>query len=241
MIYSFDTVIASDYGVDEAIMLQNLCFWIAKNKAEGRNFHDGKTWTYNTVSEFHELFKFWTEKQVRRILKSLIDQGLIVTGNYNKHGYDRTLWYALYDESLCGIDKIHLSKREQALDETGGPIPDSKPDSLPDSNSDIRKANASSKNYFIKPTIEEVEEYCKSRGNKVDSNKWMAHYESVGWMVGKNKMRDWRAAVRTWEPDGFKPSKPVSKCKKCGGTLATIGEYIGTCFDDECDMYHLSQ
>jgi hypothetical protein len=83
-------------------------------------------------------------------------------------------------------------------------------------------ANASSKNQFHKPTIEEVKEYCTERGNEVDANKWMAHYDSVGWRVGKNPMKDWKAAVRTWEPDGHKPpSPPKSKpsCPKCGRAL----------------------
>ena len=52
---------------------------------------------------------------------------------------------------------------------------------------------------FIPPTIEEVSLYCKERKNSVNPESWMNHYQSNGWMVGKNKMKDWRAAVRTWE------------------------------------------
>ena len=54
-------------------------------------------------------------------------------------------------------------------------------------------------NIFIPPTLEDVKNYCKERGKGVDAEKWMAHYESNGWMVGRCKMKDWRAAVRTWE------------------------------------------
>lgn len=99
-------------------------------------------------------------------------------------------------------------------------------------------ANASSKNRFVKPTIEEVKEYCESRGNGVDGNKWMAHYESVGWKVGKNPMKDWKAAVRTWEPDGFKPVAPKRVCRKCKNILATAGDFIGHCWDEKCELYH---
>jgi hypothetical protein len=52
---------------------------------------------------------------------------------------------------------------------------------------------------FIPPTIEEVKAYCQERKNKVDSEKWYDFYSSKGWMIGKNKMKDWKAAVRTWE------------------------------------------
>ena len=52
---------------------------------------------------------------------------------------------------------------------------------------------------FTPPTIEEVQAYCAERGNKVDPIRFFNFYTSKGWYVGKNKMKDWRAAVRTWE------------------------------------------
>lgn len=51
----------------------------------------------------------------------------------------------------------------------------------------------------IPPTLEAVREYCKERRNSVDPEKFCDFYASKGWMVGKNKMKDWKAAVRTWE------------------------------------------
>lgn len=63
---------------------------------------------------------------------------------------------------------------------------------------------------FKPPTIEEVTEYCRERGNRVDPEKWMDFYASKGFMIGKNKMRDWKAAIRTWEKDSG-GSKPVQK------------------------------
>ena len=53
---------------------------------------------------------------------------------------------------------------------------------------------------FVPPSLEEVKEYCKERGKGVDPSKWYDFYQSKGWMVGKNKMKDWKASVRTWEP-----------------------------------------
>lgn len=52
---------------------------------------------------------------------------------------------------------------------------------------------------FKPPTLEEVIDYCEERQNNVDAGKWHDHYTSNGWMVGKTKMKDWKAAVRTWE------------------------------------------
>lgn len=52
---------------------------------------------------------------------------------------------------------------------------------------------------FKKPTINEIQNYCNERNNHVDAERFYNFYESKGWMVGKNKMKDWKAAVRTWE------------------------------------------
>ena len=61
---------------------------------------------------------------------------------------------------------------------------------------------------FAPPTLEEVTAYCKERGNKVDPQRFVDFYESKGWMIGKNKMKSWQAAVRTWEREnGSAPAK----------------------------------
>ena len=59
--------------------------------------------------------------------------------------------------------------------------------------------NAKYKRRFVRPTLEEVTAYCLERGKGVDPQKWYDHYTANGWLVGKNPMKDWKAAVRTWE------------------------------------------
>ncbi len=56
---------------------------------------------------------------------------------------------------------------------------------------------------FVKPTIEEVRAYCTERNKGVNAETWFDHYQSNGWKVGKNAMKDWRAAVRKWENSLF--------------------------------------
>lgn len=51
---------------------------------------------------------------------------------------------------------------------------------------------------FSPPTVDEVKKYCREQGFSVDAERFVDHYESNGWMVGKNKMKDWKAAVRNW-------------------------------------------
>ena len=52
---------------------------------------------------------------------------------------------------------------------------------------------------FVKPTVEDIRSYCTERGNAVDAQRFYDFYEAKGWLIGKNPMKDWKAAVRTWE------------------------------------------
>lgn len=71
---------------------------------------------------------------------------------------------------------------------------------------------------FIPPTVEEVRDYCNERNNNIDAENFVDYYESKGWMIGRNKMKDWKASVRTWERNGY--SKPKNKVGSNGIRLA---------------------
>ncbi|MFY9379406.1 MAG: conserved phage C-terminal domain-containing protein [Acutalibacteraceae bacterium] len=128
MEHSFDIEHAKKYSVDVAIVLKNLQFWIMKNKANNRHFYEGRTWTYNSVKAFAELFPYWTERQLIRILKTMEEKKIIISGNYNKSAYDRTKWYAFFDESIYLKSEIHFTERSNGNTEKVKPIPDNKPD-----------------------------------------------------------------------------------------------------------------
>lgn len=102
--YYFSALVAKDVGVEEAVMLSNLYFWVEKNKNDGRNLHDGKYWTFNSVSGFTEKFEFWSGSQIRRILKNLKVKGYIETGRYNRIGYDKTTWYTVTEKAVKLIE-----------------------------------------------------------------------------------------------------------------------------------------
>ncbi len=67
------------------------------------------------------------------------------------------------------------------------------------------------KKRFVKPSIEEVRAYCLERKNVVDPQQFFDHYESNGWKVGRNAMKSWQAAVRTWEKNGFSSGNGEAK------------------------------
>lgn len=88
---------------------------------------------------------------------------------------------------------------------------------------------------FVKPTVEEVREYCELRRNGIDPEAFVAFYESNGWKVGRNAMKDWKAAVRTWEQrrreDSRRPSTPNPSSRKGDyfiNGLKTLDQLNGT-------------
>lgn len=76
----------------------------------------------------------------------------------------------------------------------------------------ITKTNTNTKtsiSIFKPPTLEEVKGYCSERHNNVDPDRFINFYTSNGWKVGKNAMKDWKAAVRTWEKNGYSGQKEI--------------------------------
>ena len=68
---------------------------------------------------------------------------------------------------------------------------------------------------FVRPTVQEVADYCRERGNQVDAQRFVDYYTANGWRVGKNPMKDWKAAVRTWEKqDGVSPAPAAPRWGK---------------------------
>ena len=91
----FDPDVACRVGVEEAIMYNNIKFWCdlnKKNKSE-KHLRDGRYWTYNSVTQFCEIFPFWSHAQIKRIVKNLVDKGFIIKGQFNRMRYDKTSWY----------------------------------------------------------------------------------------------------------------------------------------------------
>ena len=85
-----------------------------------------------------------------------------------------------------------------------------------------KETNTKGARVFVKPTLEEIAQYCQERGNTVDPQKFIDHYESNGWRVGKNPMKDWRAAVRTWESNSIGETKRSGRKKWRTGSEAGI-------------------
>jgi len=107
-------------------------------------------------------------------------------------------------ENLIGSQSVGAFKKQQQRmlkNEGGGQMSSICPPKIEielEKEIDIEKEN-NIKEKFSKPTIEEIEKYCKERNNNINAEEFYDFYESKGWYVGKNKMKDWKSAVRNWE------------------------------------------
>lgn len=189
MVYAFDTEVAEVYGLDEAVFLHNLYFWILKNEANGRHYYDGKSWTYNSVEAYTKLFPFWTKKQLRRITAHLEEEGAIITGCYNSNKMDRTKWYALSDAvyrhysegiSLAQTVELQVSEPTNTVAQTDKSLTLLNTDINTDSNI-IPPKSPIGKNGKLLRVLEESE---LSEKLKQSLEKWLRYkkfaYEEIG-------------------------------------------------------------
>lgn len=132
--HSFDKHLASEYGIEEAIIIHHFQHWIEVNQRLKRNFIDGRTWTYQTREEIAANFPYMDEHKVRRITDNLVKLGILRKGNFNKSKMDKTIWYAFENEEMFTIGKFanSIGNSANSIDENAKAIPDTKPNTKPD-------------------------------------------------------------------------------------------------------------
>jgi len=117
--------------------------------------------------------------------------------------------YYTYKKGTKEIDKRYLSILKGGIKENDkGGIKENFKDNNTSINNNLTDSNSKR---FKKPTINDIANYCIERKNNIDAETFFDFYESKDWKVGKNKMKDWRACVRTWEKRQVKNNKGISK------------------------------
>lgn len=128
MTHNFDIEIAAKYGVNEAILLNNIYYWVEHNRANDKNFYDGHYWVYNSAKAFNELFPYMTIKQITYALKKLKNKDLfllaiiitlpmiVLLGTL----LQRTVMpFAKMGKCICQKWKMHLTKRKNPFAKMG--------------------------------------------------------------------------------------------------------------------------
>ena len=109
----FNINVADKFGIEAAILIQNLKFWIEHNMKQNINYYDGKFWMYSSYRELAQCMPYVSEQRVGRILRKLeMDKHLIKSANYNKSRYDKTKWYAFTDEGWSMIRECYIDDSE---------------------------------------------------------------------------------------------------------------------------------
>lgn len=90
--------------LNEAIVLNQLNYWLEINEKAGKNFIDGKYWVYNTYNDWKtNNFPYWSEKTIQRTFSRLESKGVVIAANYNKESFDKTKWYTIDTEALQAL------------------------------------------------------------------------------------------------------------------------------------------
>lgn len=99
-------------GLNEAIVLQQVHYWVTLNIKDGRNYEEGEYWTYNTYEKWQEQFPFWSLDTIKRTIKRLEKVGLLITDNFNKWKMDKTKWYRIdYEGNYILDSRLKMVKR----------------------------------------------------------------------------------------------------------------------------------
>jgi hypothetical protein len=142
----------------------------------------------------------WDKSKVRRFLTLLQSDGMIVLVSDNITTHLTVCNYASYQDER-NASETPMKRKRNADEIQTTPIKEE------------QEQQEQKEGKFIKPTIEQIKDYMKELGMNDISERWMSHYESNGWLVGKNKMKDWKASVRTWklnnlQTEEIKTNKP---------------------------------
>ena len=207
------TIIDSDAFLDMPLSTQSLYFHLSM-RADDDGF-------INNPKKVQRMVGCADDDLKLLIAKNFIipfESGIVVIKHWKIHNYIRN---DRYKETVYQEEKSMLEVKENNAYTLG--IPNGYQmdtqvrlgkDSIGKDSIDIDKSDKPTTKRFIPPTLEEVKSYCRERQNDVDAERFIDYYTSNGWMVGKNKMKDWKASVRTWEKNGNNQPNKSTKTSK---------------------------
>jgi hypothetical protein len=142
----------------------------------------------------------WDKSKVRRFLTLLQSDGMIVLVSDNITTHLTVCNYGSYQDER-NASETQMKRRRNADEIQMTPIKEEE------------EEQEQKESKFKKPTIEEISLYMEEQGMNNIAERFYNHYEAKGWMIGKNKMKDWRASVRTWKDGNLKTTTTINKPK----------------------------
>ena len=167
---------------------------------------EGQGCFYGSLSLLSQFCGIKSKTTTQRIIKSLVAKGAIVKTDELHNGvkfctYKVNMnWYGISKIDMGGVSEIDTNKKEGE-------------------NINIDSLYKRGSSHFQKPSLDDIRQYCISRQNNVDPEQFFNFYEAKGWMIGKSHMKDWRAAVRTWEQRQSAPGRRISPITRSESVL----------------------
>ena len=162
---------------------------------------------YGSNSYFAEKFNV-DEKTISRKIKKLEKLNYIQI-SYIKRGFEIQKREIRVTNLSLEEQKNHPSSDEKITPSGDKNVTPSSDENVTENITSINSTSIDNNNYvivigqkqkkFVKPSLKEISDYCKERNNDVNPERFLNYYEANGWKVGRNNMKDWKAAIRTWE------------------------------------------
>ena len=193
----------TDFDLVDGAILDYLYFICnSKNEKINKQRINGYTWVdYNKILIDNPLLRIKSKGALSRRVKKMEDTGFIKSIERRKNGH-KLKYFALTKKSNSLFTQTHdpIHEKENPIHLNSYPIDENEPintnKDYTNKNYTIKEERALS---FFKPTIEEIEYYCIGRHSNIDAELFYNYYESIGWIVGKSPIKDWKATIRTWE------------------------------------------
>ena len=191
MTHQFDPEVAARLGINQAIVLYNLAYLQTQRAMQGgEEYFFGDRWwvrhSYESLAEWH---KFLSVPQMKRVMKSLIEEGHVVTRHPER--FNRTTYWSVAPDFIHSTESNHAGCEIVPSQSTKSYVVQHENNIRTDIEIDAKK---------IPPQIEQVQAYCDGKELfYVDPEDFMNYYGSIGWKVGgKARMKDWTLAACGW-------------------------------------------
>ena len=217
--------LAVHVGLNEAIVLQQIHYWISRESAK---VIGGRPWVYNTFQQWKSQFPFWSEKTIRRTLASLQEKNLIVAENHNANKFDQTKWYTLNYDALSDLEKsmqapsgesrANPSGQNDHIEETPNKTRSGQSDhiELPKGEIDVDNVTTSQLDKMTTSDLDKMTTSYKEQRITIDSQKGDARAEKISEEV---LMEIWNRTVAPKNP-------PISLTPKRKKRLLTMFENV---------------
>ena len=230
-LHYFDVDVAQRCGVNAAILLSDIQYWCERSNGDPAHLREGRVWMWSSVRDFRERHPYLTARQIRYALEQLTAAEVVITAQYSDRALDRTIWYSpvdltpvanAFDNSGKCIGQqcqMQMTPVANAFDKSGVPTTIHYRETL-ENTIETNRDNVGGNRYvsppsvvvrgeeetIIHPTIDQVREYARTAGLRVDAEAFVRANDATGWKDTQGRpIRNWRLWLQ-----GYAAKHPAS-------------------------------